>query len=93
MEENLEEEVVTDLNIYPNPVLNKLNISFSSTENEKYNFKIIDVLGNIILNENYTSINGENKEQLNLSYVAKGIYFLRVEKQGKEIKSMRIVVQ
>ena len=91
--ENKDKFAVDDLNVYPNPTSGNLNVSFGSSANEKYIFKVMDVLGNILINESYTSQDGDNTEQLNLNHIAGGIYFLRVEKEGKEIKTMRIIVQ
>jgi hypothetical protein len=83
----------SDIMLYPNPANVNLNIHFTSPENIEYSFKLMDVLGNVVAIENYVSVNGENKQVMNLREYAQGVYFLRIERDGNEIKTSRIVVQ
>ena len=88
-----DETLTTGINTYPNPTTGKLNISFDATGNEKYSFKVFDVIGNEVLSQNYVAADGSNLAELDLSTAAKGLYILRIEKENAEPKVMRIVVQ
>ena len=52
----------------------------------------MDIIGNVILTQNYISVEGSNDAQLDLSKAAKGLYFLRIEKENAESKVIRIEV-
>ena len=63
-----------DLNIYPNPANNLLNISITSNT-EAVNIKVYNVMGQIINDFNIKKKN----TQLDLSDFSKGIYFLGID--------------
>lgn len=62
------------LNIYPNPTNNLLNIELPKYS-EGTKAEIIDVNGKVIFSKEILS----NREQLNLSKLTKGIYFIRLQ--------------
>lgn len=79
-----------DINIYPNPVADQLNVSFKDMSQKNVIITLYDLNGKILLNdiaENTTSL-----KQLDMTYVAKGSYFLRfATKDGKFVKSFKVV--
>ena len=76
------------LEIYPNPATDVLHINYSLS-NESY-FEIYNVLGrklvSILLNS------GTDKKSLSLKEFSKGVYYLKVIKNNKIIKSKKIVI-
>ncbi len=68
----------TDINIYPNPFDNIINISLSSELSESSNILIQNSIGEIILNETISPI--ELKEyKINSSNLKEGIYFISIK--------------
>ncbi len=66
------------LEIYPNPVKNKITLS-SYKEIEALTAHIIDINGRIILKKQYDYFGFENK--LNFENIAPGMYFLKIESE------------
>lgn len=75
-----------DLNIYPNPAHDLLNVTLPASSNEVYKIKLINVIGAVVYEEKTT------KENVTISLVgkAKGVYFLTVE--GNHQKATKKVV-
>ncbi|MBL0343069.1 MAG: T9SS type A sorting domain-containing protein [Bacteroidetes bacterium] len=55
--------------------------------------RVADMLGNILINESVVSAEGENQKQLDLSVLAKGVYFFSLIQEGVEVKTIRVAVQ
>ena len=81
------------LSAYPNPTNGKLNVSFHTDVKEKYVLKVIDLIGKVMISEPSVTVEGINLRQLDLSGVAQGMYILSIERVGKEIQTLRIVVE
>lgn len=80
------------LTVYPNPTSGKISLRFSSTGTEKYSALVYSVTGNIVISETAISTEGMNEKELDLSGLAKGMYFLVFESNSvKEEK--KIIVQ
>ena len=62
------------LKIYPNPANNELRITYNLSEKSNANFKIMDVLGKIIMEGKLQ----EKETLLDISTISKGIYFLEI---------------
>ena len=68
-----------NLNIFPNPFSNIINIIFFSNELNSFNIDIYDVAGKIVLSEkDLNAIKGYNYHFLNSNCLTKGIYFIKV---------------
>jgi hypothetical protein len=61
--------------IYPNPLINKLNINFEMNRSENNNIQITNTLGQTI----YSKDTLTQKQEIDLSFLESGIYYLRVE--------------
>ncbi|MFA4863802.1 MAG: T9SS type A sorting domain-containing protein [Bacteroidales bacterium] len=64
--------------IYPNPALDYLNISLKLKKPVSMNIELADPLGRVIIHQ-VKMINGNENISLNLDYLPKGIYFLKLE--------------
>jgi hypothetical protein len=67
------------IKVYPNPSNGSFTVNISTSVSENIQINIINELGQIVYCENKQSNIGINKEQLNLSNLASGIYTLRME--------------
>lgn len=73
-------------NAYPNPANDVINLSVQgSTDNS---MKIIDVLGNVIVEEKF----GTSKK-LDVSQFKNGVYILTIYSNGKMVQTKRVVVR
>ena len=70
---------INNLAIYPNPSRDIFNISFTSEEIQNLKVRILNILGEELINENLEQFIGEYTTQINLIENAKGIYFLEIE--------------
>lgn len=89
--ESLEEfSAKTDINIFPNPVANKLNIKLSDEYFGDVSFVISDLLGRPIFKKNMDQ-NLKNSE-IDFPDVPSGNYLLKfIDATGKPIKSFKII--
>jgi hypothetical protein len=91
----MEQEVsgINEIFVYPNPTSGKVTLSVNSTINEKYNLKVLDIIGKVVFNEDVTFMEGQNTKEIILEKVSNGIYFLSILSEGMEAKTIRIVVE
>lgn len=80
--------VIEDIRIYPNPFTSKTTISFSEVQKNS-TIKIVDVLGNVV---KYESVFGKNVV-VDLSLVAKGVYFVQIIGENNRVENRKIVLQ
>jgi hypothetical protein len=87
---NIKNDPLADINIYPNPVGDQLNVNFKEMKQDNVTITLFDLNGKVLINdiaENTTTV-----KQLNMTYVAKGSYILRfATKDGKFLKSFKVV--
>lgn len=72
------------IQIFPNPVSKILNLSFNTLPSLKSVFQISDINGRIILTGNIEN----DKMQINVESLSKGIYFLKI---NNNIKTKKII--
>jgi hypothetical protein len=82
----------SSFNVYPNPTKDEVTIVFSSDKEEEYSICLVDVTGRVIRCNKDNTVIGDNQYQMNLSEVAKGIYFIILQK-GDATLQKKIVVQ
>ncbi len=73
------------IQIFPNPVSKNLNISFNTLPSLKSIYQITDINGRVILNGNIEN----DKMQINVEGLSKGIYFLKI---NNHIKTKKIII-
>jgi murein DD-endopeptidase MepM/ murein hydrolase activator NlpD len=83
---SIEDESLASTSIFPNPSNDIVNIS--STSKIKY-VKVFDVLGKRVLGQEDSSGNGI--KQLNLSNLSKGVYFIKLEGEQKQTKTIKLI--
>jgi len=73
-----------DVNMYPNPAKDVLNLSFSQNVNDKISYAIVDMTGRVLRN---AMVNQQN-ESISLSGLKKGMYFIQIQSgNAKTIKT------
>jgi flagellar hook assembly protein FlgD len=87
-----------NVEVFPNPVLDKLNLTISSEKPVEVSLQILDVAGRVIIQQNTSEkVYGTRTFQFesnNLSgqKLTKGIYFIKV-RYGQEQQVIKIVKQ
>ncbi len=74
------EKLLTDVSIYPNPITDKINLTYNVKKNTNVSIKIMDVLGNDVLTLMAQRVEaGEQKNSFQLSNrLSPGFYFVRI---------------
>lgn len=80
---NIDQMELGNINIYPNPTHDVLNI----TNAENADIQIFDTLGKMILSKDAISAN----EQLNVSGLNAGIYFIQISKEGN-VTNKKVII-
>lgn len=84
---SVSENSFQNLSIYPNPVVDEVNISIT-TSNSNANFEILDLRGKVIAKRNIPNV-GNNTVKVDLSELAEGVYLLKlVDGQNKHIERL-----
>ena len=71
-------DAIINLAIYPNPSRDIFNISFTSEEIQDLKVRIMNVIGEELINENLEQFVGEYSKQVDLASYTKGVYFLEI---------------
>ena len=68
--------------LYPNPISSNATISVDLYDNSNAVLEIVDVLGKIIMKENYSLNSGSNTIGFNVDRMTNGIYFAHLTING-----------
>jgi hypothetical protein len=79
-------QVVTEtpaFSVYPNPAIEVISL-VTSMHGKTYqgNYKVFDILGNMVLNGSTGLVSGTNKHQVQISNLNSGIYFIEMDFNG-----------
>lgn len=77
----VDDKLLSDVEVYPNPVTEQLNVKYTVSRNTNVTIKIMDVLGNdiVTLYQSRTVDIGEQKLTYSLNNkLTRGFYFVRV---------------
>ncbi len=87
-----QESFVTDMVVYPNPSSEIVNFKFNIKTAQQINIEISDINGKLIRSESFGKIQGETKQNMNISGIAKGTYFVKI-KGEKSIETRKLVIE
>jgi hypothetical protein len=73
-----ENEAFSQLNIFPNPAKDVLNVDFSLEQNQTVNIRLVSVTGEAVYTGELSNISGEIHEVIDVANFAKGIYILNI---------------
>jgi len=72
------ESFVTDMVVYPNPSSENVNFKFNIKTAQQVSIEITDINGKLIRSTNFGKIQGETTQSMNISGIAKGTYFVKI---------------
>lgn len=80
-----------NLSVYPNPASESLTISFNMEQNQEVGLRLISVTGEVVYQEQATDFSGTYLNTINLSDMAKGIYFLNMTSNNGTLNKKIVV--
>ncbi len=81
----VEETIVENLNVYPNPTTGMLNVKFDAEKQGNIEVKLVSINGQVIFNEMMTTTSGQYNTSFDISDNAKGIYLLSITSDNEKI--------
>ncbi len=78
-QDNLQDNLIEIISIYPNPAHNDFNYDIFSTQDREIIIFVINVLGKNIIREHKYIKEGFNQYSLNVSALAAGVYYFKIE--------------
>ncbi len=84
----------TDFTVFPNPASNNLTVSYNATNGAVITMKIMDILGNILVNEQYTvdSNNGMLRKNISTADWSAGVYSIQLQ-TSEQLYLNKLVIQ
>ena len=76
---------------YPNPAHDQLNVLFTSSNDDDYSLRIMDMTGRLVVDQVKKAQEGDNVIKLNLN-LAKGLYMISLS-SGDLSKQSKIIVE
>ncbi len=76
-----EDQPTVSMNIYPNPVHNRIHMELSSENPQDLDITIVDMVGQVVLEENLIGIT-KYHTSYDISNFANGIYFINVREEN-----------
>lgn len=84
------ENNLSDLHLYPNPVADELNITYTNESTGSYHIRIVNVLGSVVFDAQGVSVEGENIIELNISDLKNGMYSVILE-TGNAVNQLKVI--
>jgi Metallo-peptidase family M12B Reprolysin-like/Secretion system C-terminal sorting domain/Bacterial pre-peptidase C-terminal domain/Fibronectin type III domain len=79
------------LRVLPNPASSKANLSFTAVSAGSANVSVINQTGSVVLVKTVSVSAGDNSRQLDVSALANGVYFVKIE-TGSVIQMAKFVI-
>jgi hypothetical protein len=83
---------MTSLEVFPNPATEMVQVVFYNNESSAYQVLLTDILGNQVLHSEGTAVEGINSTTLDLSTLARGIYFISLI-SGEGTNQVKLLIQ
>ncbi|MBU3677247.1 MAG: T9SS type A sorting domain-containing protein, partial [Chitinophagaceae bacterium] len=89
---NLFESGFTEMpvRVYPNPTSNLLQIDYTSATSAPVQIILRDMTGRILYETEMNSLIGENNNEIDMSSLSNGLYWLTLNQEGKRIYAQKV---
>ncbi len=84
--------VLSSINIYPNPIIKDAQASIRSVVNAEVNFEVLNISGQQVFSKNTTVPKGHSTTVLPLEKLHSGLYFLKLTVSG-EVQELKILIK
>jgi len=88
----INENNISNFNIFPNPNNGKFNVQIQAYNTEKLNLVVRNLIGQMVYQEKVSVINSKNKS-LDLSYLPQGMYTVSLESEMSKLNMQKIIIQ
>ena len=88
----INENNISNFNIFPNPNNGKFNVQIQAYNTEKLNLVVRNLIGQMVYQEKVSVINSKNKS-LDLSYLPQGMYTVSLESEISKLNMKKIIIQ
>jgi hypothetical protein len=85
-------EANVQLQVYPNPASTFINVSFIMEVAQQVNISLRDASGRVVYNEAIDAASGFNSQQIELSNLAKGVYFVQLQTASSS-ENTRLIIK
>jgi len=89
---SIEESFMTEINLYPNPAGESLNIELYSEKNANINVQVVNQGGQLVLDLTETLATGNNKTSVNTSDLPNGYYTLKLIAEDGSVVQQKFIV-
>ena len=79
--------------IYPNPASDAVTLKFDSNEGLNAQIVVSDLMGRSIVSKNVEILRGVNEQNLNISNLPNGIYFVQLRSQNRILFTEKVIKQ
>ena len=86
----VEDFLLEDLLVYPNPINSDITIEFESTSGSEIIIGLYNTLGQEIFNKKISRFSGQFKEKINLDYYSEGVYIVNIVSNTGQLYTKRI---
>jgi hypothetical protein len=87
-----EEKNISQLNLFPNPANDVLNINLSLSKPSEVKFQLLDISGKLVKEINAGEVKNNYKTSINTTEFTKGVYFLKVI-SGKSTEVKKVIIE
>jgi hypothetical protein len=91
LDADMNSEIQTNMNIFPNPASSKATVAYASTHDGSIQLQLMNFTGKVMMSEVNNAAEGDNHYELDLLNIAKGIYLVIINDRGI-INTKKIVV-
>jgi predicted YcjX-like family ATPase len=82
-----------DINIYPNPVGEQLNVTFDAEPNKQINITILDNRGRVIEQRKLKATGGNQQVKFDIRNMTSGQYLLKINTSQQELVKKIVISQ
>lgn len=75
----------TIISLYPNPAQDVFVLGMSTSENVDASLQVVNISGQEVINQTIGKVTGESKTTVDISALSKGVYFVNVTLNGKQM--------
>lgn len=87
----LEEEILRNFKVFPNPATNQLNIKFDGINNSESTFELSNMVGTRVYSKKLSNSSGNFS--LDISRLPRGVYFYTLKSSGKVLTTKKLIIR
>ena len=86
------EENVSEIRMFPNPATDMVNISIELNDASNTSVSVINMVGQVVISNDFGMLNGSNRLELNVSSLPAGMYIVEIN-AGASSQTERLIVK